>query len=71
MATHSSILARRIPRTEEPGGLQSVGLQKSCMRRSALDTTSLKEFSAVPEAWPLDTGLVKNRKLLRPRRLSK
>ena len=26
-ATHSSILASRIPRTEEPGGLQSVGLQ--------------------------------------------
>ena len=25
MATHSSILAWRIPRTEEPGGLQSVG----------------------------------------------
>ena len=23
MATHSSILARRIPQTEEPGGLQS------------------------------------------------
>ena len=29
MATHSSILAWKIPRTEEPGGLQSVGLQKS------------------------------------------
>ena len=29
MATHSSILSWRIPRTEEPGGLQSVGLQKS------------------------------------------
>ena len=29
MATHSSILAWRIPRTEEPGGLQSVGWQKS------------------------------------------
>ena len=29
MATHSSILAWRIPRTEEPGGLQSVGSQKS------------------------------------------
>ena len=28
MATHSSILAWRIPRTEEPGGLQSTGLQK-------------------------------------------
>ena len=27
MATHSSILAWRIPWTEEPGGLQSVGLQ--------------------------------------------
>ena len=26
MATHPSILAWRIPRTEEPGGLQSVGL---------------------------------------------
>ena len=25
MATHSSILAWRIPRTEEPGGLQSKG----------------------------------------------
>ena len=28
MATHSSILACRIPWTEEPGGLQSVGLQR-------------------------------------------
>ena len=28
MATHSSIIARRIPWTEEPGGLQSVGLQR-------------------------------------------
>ena len=26
MATHSSILAWRIPWTEEPGGLQSMGL---------------------------------------------
>ena len=29
MATHSSILAWRIPRTEEPGGLQSVGSKES------------------------------------------
>ena len=28
MATHSSILAWRIPWTEEPGGLQSKGLQR-------------------------------------------
>ena len=27
MVTHSSILAWRIPGTEEPGGLLSVGLQ--------------------------------------------
>ena len=32
MATHSSILAWRIPWTEEPGGLQFMGLQE-------LDTT--------------------------------
>ena len=28
MATHTSILAWRIPWTEEPGGLQSIGLQR-------------------------------------------
>ena len=28
MAAHSSILARRIPWTEEPGGLQSMGSQR-------------------------------------------
>ena len=28
MATHSSILAQRIPWIEEPGGLQSLGLQR-------------------------------------------
>ena len=28
MATHSSILAWRIPRIEQPGGLQSMGLQR-------------------------------------------
>ena len=29
MATHSSTLAWKIPRTEEPGGLQSMRLQRS------------------------------------------
>ena len=28
MATHSSILAWEIPRTEEPGGLQFIGFQR-------------------------------------------
>ena len=34
MATHSSILIWEIPWTEEPGGLQSMGLQKSWTRLS-------------------------------------
>ena len=29
MATHSSNLAWKIPWTEEPGGLQSIGLQRA------------------------------------------
>ena len=31
MATHSSVLAWKIPQTEEPGELQSMGSQKSHM----------------------------------------
>ena len=31
MATHSGILAYKIPWTEEPGGLQSMGSQESDM----------------------------------------
>ena len=38
MATHSRILAWRIPRTGEPGGLQSVG-------RKELDTTEATEHA--------------------------
>ena len=38
MATHSSILAWRIPWTEEPGGLQSTGLKE-------LDMTKRLHFS--------------------------
>ena len=34
MATHSSILAGRTPWTEEPGGLQSMGVTKSRTRLS-------------------------------------
>ena len=37
MATHSSTLAWKIPWTEEPGGLQSMGLQES-------DTTERLHF---------------------------
>ena len=39
MATHSSILAWRIPGTEEPGGLQSMGSQRVRHDRSDLAHT--------------------------------
>ena len=29
MATHASVVSQRIPRTEEPGGLQSMGSQRA------------------------------------------
>ena len=41
MATCSSILAWRIPRTEEPGGLQSIGLQSQTQRRQLSTCTHL------------------------------
>ena len=39
MTTHSSILAWRVPRTEEPGGLQSTGCKE-------LDTTETRHSTA-------------------------
>ena len=39
MATHSSTLAWRIPWAEEPGGLQSMGLQRIRHNRSDLAHT--------------------------------
>ena len=42
MATHSSILAWRIPWTEEPGRLQSMGLQKVRHYLSDLERTQAK-----------------------------
>ena len=41
MATHSSILAWRIPRIEEPGGLQSMGLQELDMTEQLTHTHRL------------------------------
>ena len=42
MATHSSILAWRIPRTEEPGGLQSIGLQRDLTEATQHTCTQYK-----------------------------
>ena len=41
MATHSSILAWRLPCTEEPAGLQSMGSQRVEHDRSDLAHTEL------------------------------
>ena len=55
MATHSSVLAWRIPRTEEPGGLQSVGSQSltrlkrlSVHARRIASPTHGHEFAQTP-----------------------
>ena len=46
MTTHSSILAWEIPRIEEPGGLQSMGLQRVGHNRATRHTQNL------PSSWP-------------------
>ena len=48
MATHSSILAWRIPWTEEPGGLQSTGLQRV---RQDLATKTTRTIPAFQGPW--------------------
>ena len=45
MATHSSILAWRVPWTEEPGGLQSMGVTKSQTRLSTFFYLTLPGLS--------------------------
>ena len=55
MATHSSNLTWRIPWTEEPGGLQSTGLQKvGCLLLNTSCLTIRKKI----------TGHTKSKKLL-------
>ena len=49
MATHSSILAWWIPWTEEPGGLQSTGLQRVRHGWATLLTSNDKQQTSVPE----------------------
>ena len=45
MASHSSILAWKIPWTEESGGLQSMGLQESVMIEIPTHTDTLEGFA--------------------------
>ena len=48
MAIHSSILAWEIPGTEEPGGLQSMGLQRVGHHLVAKPPTSVIPVFQVP-----------------------
>ena len=58
MATHSSILAWRIPWTEEPGGLQSAGSQsRARLKRLSLHARTVKHSR---KAGPTRDGLSKN-----------
>ena len=57
MATHSSILAWRIPWTGEPGRLQSIGSQRVRHKRSDLAHTRVHTHSPKePRMDPLELG---------------
>ena len=53
VATHSSILARKIPWTEEPGRLQSIGLQKIQTGLKQLSMYSTEESTEFHATEPL------------------
>ena len=61
MATHSSILAWKIPWTEEPGGLQSVGWQRvgHNWTRTHMDTNQLEAMGWEGGTVPCGLGVCK------------
>ena len=53
MATHSSTLAWEIPRTEQPGGLQSMGLQsQTLLSTSAKGNQQINQKHLQCGQWP-------------------
>ena len=59
MVTHSSILAWRIPWTEEPGRLQFLGLQKSSIEFERENRA--KEISVDMKSWNSGEGAILGR----------
>ena len=64
MVTHSSILAWRIPWTEEPGGLQSIGLQRVNTTEHThthsiwwLHGIALKTWPHSPKCWNMNVNI--------------
>ena len=49
LAAHSSILARRIPRTEEPGRLQSIGSQSQTQMKQPSTHTHTHTHTYIPQ----------------------
>ena len=47
MADHFSVLAWRIPRTEEPGGLQSMGLQSQTQLKQLSMHVHIGEYDCI------------------------
>ena len=56
METHTSILAWRIPWTEEPGGLQSMGSQKSQPGLRGRTATATLQFTLPSCDWWVSPG---------------
>ena len=57
MATHSSILAWRIPGTEEPSGLPSIGVAQSWTRLKQL-SSNLAAAGVVGSVWSVHFQIV-------------
>ena len=60
MATHSSVLAWRIPGTEEPGGLLSMGLQSRTQLKRLSSSSSSETLGEGGFHFSLYTNLDKN-----------
>ena len=59
MATHSSIFAWEIPWTEEPDGLQSMGLQKNKLSVGSWNVFGVLKFVNIILKYPYDLNYSK------------
>ena len=59
MATHCSILAWRIPRTGEPGGLQSMGSESDMTKQLSL--TKCRRPAPAPPGVHIESGSVEHK----------
>ena len=70
MATHSSILDWRIPWTEEPGGLQSMGSQRVRHDGVLMPTDSFTTFIYIKNLFGFgeahESGLIDGRSVFQP-----